>query len=416
MIDVIESEFEELLARPESETFERKGGVDPNNTADMLLKVAKPLIAMANTEGGTLLIGQKGKPYSDADLHRLDSAAIDDLVNKCVEPRAGNITTLPSRSKEFVKITIEESTNKPHVIQKTRTCLDEQGRDQVALSQGTILVRHSSKTEPANRADIERMLEEYRNKIFEQVKMVFEVTPGQEIVIVPSPDGALPVKVSEEEDALPVRQVLTTEPFLDFGQELKAGIKAWKTSGQLLNRAQICKAYVAREKVESSEEVELVLRSALHHWYPGYVWAGKLGLNRTTDLLAAIVEEDAYPECRESLKVASLLPSESAQRIFGIARGSSKWSVHLDLDKFAEVIKAPDLDKKVDTLSSLLYTGKTFRYSLQGKQYSVTKRDMTPELLTALAQESPHPPGNKRVLKVCDLEVYGRELLGESSL
>ena len=70
--------------------------------------------------------------------------------------------------------------------------------------------------------------------------------------------------------------VLTPTPFRDLPQELVGGIKAWKTSNQLLNETQIMKAYLERLVIQSPEAIELLLRSCWERHIPGFWWAARL--------------------------------------------------------------------------------------------------------------------------------------------
>lgn len=76
--------------------------------------------------------------------------------------------------------------------------------------------------------------------------------------------------------AVPMKQILDTEPFTNMGEELNASVKLWKTNKTLLNEISIAKSYLDADKINNNEWIELLLRSSLDKQMPSYVWAFKL--------------------------------------------------------------------------------------------------------------------------------------------
>lgn len=115
-----------LLAAPESESFERKSSLDPTRPDEMLGLVAD-LAAMANTNGGGVLVGTQGRAIPEGHLPLFDSARVDDKVSSFVHPRICGIrsTTI---DRDHVLIEIEKSQTPPHVFEREGNYHDLAGK------------------------------------------------------------------------------------------------------------------------------------------------------------------------------------------------------------------------------------------------------------------------------------------------
>jgi hypothetical protein len=347
----------QLSGVPESESFDRKSALDPTNAEDLLGLVAD-IAAMANTKGGMVLIGETGKTVPEGHSPLFDSARLDDKVNSFVEPRVGGIKS-SVLDADFLLVEVEKSPNPPHVFKKEGNYHDSQGKQRSAFRVGDIFARHSSKTERANRSDFDRWFEENRKRLFENVRMVFEAGPAAHVQVTER-EGP-PVRIDPTApDAQPVYDLLTPDPFRDLEQELVGGIKAWKTSGQFLNEAQILKAYRQRDKVVDPEVLELVLRSCWEHRLPGYYWATQIHPSRLFTVLEEVISADRYPASAEALKVASLLPRGWAKALLGHADSSARRSVKNLRRKLESVLRART--RKHAALAHLLYPSNRLKY------------------------------------------------------
>lgn len=117
------------------------------------LEVVKNVVAMANIDGGTIFLKS-----IQCDTTYLDSARLDDLVNKYIEPKFHGIRS--EVSEGACRILVERSTTRPHIFIDAVAYTDGKGRSRTAFYSGQVFVRHSSKTDPARGEDVERMLRE----------------------------------------------------------------------------------------------------------------------------------------------------------------------------------------------------------------------------------------------------------------
>jgi schlafen family protein len=395
----------EMLQRPESEEFDRKGVLDPTNAQDYLELVAH-LVAMANTRGGSILIGTQGSAISRADLPLFDSARIDDRVNSLIEPRVGGIKSSILGS-DFVLIEIEKSGNPPHIFKQDGNCNNRQQKPITVFRRGDAYVRHSSKSERANRTDFERWLEARQQRLFENVKLVFQASPEAQIQIAEG-SGGMPVRIDPNApNAQPVYDLLTADPFRDLEQELMGALKAWKTSHQLLNEAQIYKAYAERNKISNPEVIELLLKSSWEHHMQGYLWAARLDAVTLVRVIREVVTAERYPASQEALKIAAMLPREHVREIFQLVEGSYKKNIKKAVKKLEPVLRARA--RKFEAFVEALCPGQRLTYKagegLKEVKIEAVIESTFDEILNSLLEGRKE---NRGLFKLAELLVFGR--------
>jgi len=395
-----------LLALPESESFDRKSALDPTKPDDLLGLVAD-LTAMANTNGGAVLIGESGTVIPKEHLPLFDSARLDDKVNSFVEPRVSGIKSTVL-APEFVLVEVENSHNPPHVFKREGNYHDAQGKQRAMFRVGDVFARHSSKTERANRSDFDRWFEKNRSRLFENVRMVFEAGPAAHVQV--TEHEGPPVRIDPTApDAQPVYDVLTPNPFRDLEQELVGGIKAWKTSGQYLNENQILKAYAQRDKISDPEVLELILRSCWEHRLPGYYWAARMPPPRLFTVLEEMVTADRYPASGEAIKVAALLPRAWGKALVMNAK-SSRTTVQRLRRKLEAVLRARTR-KHVALLNALYPHIKTFKYKATEGAKEVKIEAIGEQLFEELLGTLPKDiRENRGPFRLSELLTYGAAL------
>lgn len=172
------------------------------------LQVVKTIVAMANTCGGTIQLERVSvAPYD------LDSARLDDLANRYVEPRLGGITSEPT-SNGGMKIEVRESEHKPHIffVEDGRYRDRAKDREEFVFRRGQVWVRHSSKNEPARGDDMQRMVRAALAGLLTRLSvevqerglpLAVELGAGGIPMHMSERDG-MAVRLSDEEGAVPV--------------------------------------------------------------------------------------------------------------------------------------------------------------------------------------------------------------------
>jgi hypothetical protein len=158
------------------------------------LELVKTLVSMANSTGGQVLI--RDVTCAEKDL---DSARLDDIVNRYVSPRVRNIQSRKLSTGAWT-ISVPRCTEQLHIFHHEASYQDARNIRRSAFYPGQIYVRHSSKTEPATADDLRRFLRDtvadWMAKLGEGIKSL-----GLDIS---SANSAMPVRLADEPGALVV--------------------------------------------------------------------------------------------------------------------------------------------------------------------------------------------------------------------
>jgi hypothetical protein len=203
-----------VSAKRESKTVDFKVSFDPDRASDWC-ELIKDIVAMANSGGGTILIGVNDRGDCTGDEAALkvmnnDPAKITDKIAKYTGMQfdAFAIDRCKRRGRWVAAITVGQS-NPPLVFEKPGTYALEDGKQKTAFAVGTLYVRHGAKSEPARSTDIDRLIERHVNRARKEwltgVKKVVTAPLGSAVSVLPPQ-----VVQSDSPTATPIR--ITTNP------------------------------------------------------------------------------------------------------------------------------------------------------------------------------------------------------------
>ncbi|MGA8265070.1 MAG: RNA-binding domain-containing protein [Ignavibacteriaceae bacterium] len=114
-------------------------------------KIAKEMIAFANTKGGIILFGvDDDKEIIGVESEKTEAALIEETANEYCEPPLNyQIEFIDVRGKEVVIVNIPESDNRPHRIQDYQNDFD--------ITKATVLIRVNDKSMQASKEMIRIM-------------------------------------------------------------------------------------------------------------------------------------------------------------------------------------------------------------------------------------------------------------------
>lgn len=238
-----------LQQSEESAIVEFKSSFDPARAGDWL-EITKDLVALANSGGGTLLIGvnDDGTP-SGADVAvalSIDPADLTNRINKYTNTQfhAFEIGACQKEGHPVCAIVVN-ACRIPIVFARVGTYEYEPGKQKTAFSMGTVYFRHGAKSEPGTSDDLrqflERELEAIRHSWLDGIAKVVESPTGSRIAVLPpeghpvGPAGALPLRLTNDPNAPPYYAVPidSTHPFRQ--KELIREVNAKLTDGRRIN-------------------------------------------------------------------------------------------------------------------------------------------------------------------------------------
>lgn len=186
-----EIEAQHVMNARESETFEVKSQF--GGTTEDWATLIKTVVAMANTSGGRIVLER-----IECKLADLDSARIDDKVNKYVSPRVRGITACAMEGG-YIDVGVNDSESKPHVFRCDLAVPDKPGK--AYFYPGQLWVRHGSKNEPATAEDVERILRQRVARVLDELRV--RVLQSDSPLSLTTGDG-IPVRFSDEPGAVAV--------------------------------------------------------------------------------------------------------------------------------------------------------------------------------------------------------------------
>ena len=161
------------------------------------MQLVKEIVAMANTQGGRILVGvandgqRVGVP--DRDRSRWDPAQVGDQLDRYINPDHVEVVIAfrPDGCPEgtaVVEVTVPQYQDPPLVI-----CKDGSDQSGTIFRKGDVLARNNTKVEAASRSDFIRWRAEDRQRLLESFKTVLlnpsatiRITQGDETLDPPS--------------------------------------------------------------------------------------------------------------------------------------------------------------------------------------------------------------------------------------
>jgi len=208
-----------------------KESFDPTNSGEWL-EIIKDVVAMANTGGGTILIGVNddgsvsGKDIAAAAS--TDPADITNKIHKYTDIHFHDFEmTYCQRSDTRICALIVGHSPIPIVFTKVGTYTYDvtTGKQKTAFSNGTVYFRHGAKSEPGTSEDLRQFLnreiELTKRSWMDGIAKIVEAPTGSTFAILPPedqrqvPSGAMPLRLVDDAEAPAYYAVPidTTHPF-----------------------------------------------------------------------------------------------------------------------------------------------------------------------------------------------------------
>lgn len=409
-----------LAIRGETRVLDFKESFDPQSNGDWC-ELIKDLVAMANTDGGYVVVGARNDGSSSgSDLTEaasLDQAVIVDKIGKYTDDQPAEINMRHFREKRKERVIFHVGpTDVPIVFCKPGTYAVSGSKQKTAFGQGTVYFRHGSKSEPARQADIRRafdsMFSKRRREILSGVKKVVKARADEQVVVLPksvrlTEDVAAPgVRLTDDPSAPAVRGLVGSGSYSSLQEELAAVVRNLDTDPEAYAaKAQLWRFYTHRKEIgDDGRTMECLLVSSMYRHCPPYYWASQLGAKEVLPICVAEAERDVYPGVQVAIRLAFALGGTAGRAV---------------LQQVARQSRYPSARQLAERL--LLKT--TVRYRVWGEygcrqvtirtqsgseQYSLSVDDLASA--EALIDKALPAKSNRGLVKKLDVLVYGTRL------
>jgi len=326
--------------------LELKRYIDPGAKRDLMLLV-KQIVAMANTEGGRILVGvtddgqRVGVP--DRDRSKWDPAPLGDQLDRYINPDHVEVVIAfrpdgcPAGTV-VVEVAVPQYPDPPLVI-----CRDGSDQSRTIFRKGDVLVRNNTKVEPASRSDYARWRREDRQRLLESFKTV---------VLNPSAT----VQITDGTERLDPPSYLLSRSVDLFRQR----------PDKLLDGKDLLYLFANREYLDkrSSDRRRLLMHSALRRQATLWFWLGLMDVEpgEVADVLFEALDmgdRDKSDMSRAIVRVGCLFLTPARYRDLIQAMESSRYAhIRQAAEQFGEIADArASIDKQR-------------RMSIEGRQVS----------------------------------------------
>lgn len=203
-------------------------------------------------------------------------------------------------------------------------------------------------------------------------------------------------------EAIPMRQILDTEPFNNINEELNASVKSWKTSKAMPSEILLANAYRNPKNIKDKEHLNLLFLSSLEKHLPPYLWASKIKNFELKNIIEEIIDKDCYPSSNEALKLIIVLSNKFISKILKMANSSK----YISVKNLATKISNLNLKDK-NRIESI----RKFLFGTSGYNDKVNNIDIVSIISSFIDADKEKKSEFKYFWRVYDLENFGRKLL-----
>ncbi len=210
-----------MSANRESKRVDFKVKFDPSEAREWC-EIVKDMVAMANSGGGTIIVGVKndGSPSGEdvSALLQIDPAKITDKIAKYTGEQFDKFAIREAYRGSY-KLAILQlySVSIPMIFTHPGTYDIGNRRQESAFSKGSVYFRHGAKSEPGNSNDLrewlERELRNVKKSWLGNIRKIVQAPIGHETKVLP-PDvvqpnltDIQPVRIVDDPNAPAYRQV-----------------------------------------------------------------------------------------------------------------------------------------------------------------------------------------------------------------
>lgn len=389
----------------DKESYEREEKDTFHGSEAEKLKYIHTLVCFANYNGGKFFVKKIKKTEFLKSF--FDAAVLENKLNSYMDPSISGIIGVSPYNKTGIKIIIKKSNRGPHFYKEDGYFINSKKEKVFVFKRGSIGIRRSGLNDIFNSKDLETL---FKNKLSELFKGVQEVVVKQPMGELFNTIGKLKGISSEivaykhnpkDPKAVPIRQILDTEPFNNINEELNASVKSWKTSKAMPSEVLIANAYKNSKNIKDKEHLNLLFLSSLEKHLPPYLWASKTKCSELKSLIKETINKDCYPSSNEALKLIVMLSNRFIAEILKSANSSK----YISMKNLATKIFNLNLKNKNRKESIRKFLFSTINYN---DKINIDITDIINNFIQANKEKKSE---FKYLWRIYDLENFGWKLL-----
>lgn len=323
-----------LNYKGETQAIDFKIAFESSETREWL-SITKDIIAFSNTTGGYIVFGIRDTTFekvgiAERDWHVLvDPDNIQKRINTYVLPPFTHLTSshVSDEGKEFIILHIPESKGKTHIVVKEGKFINKHTKEEIiVLRKGEIYVRRSGSCvliEPDDLdAILERRISHYKESLLENISQIVQAPAESKMYIVPIdervPDGVDKVRLSSDEDAIPIKGISSTEIPKTYEQEIATSIALFKKDkSHLPQKEWMLRLYSERRHIElHSDYYKAIALISLYLDVPCFYWLQYLPAEDIKGIVNEICESGThYSQCK-ALRIAACLSKSFFEKCY----------------------------------------------------------------------------------------------------
>ncbi len=310
------------------------------------LELTKDFMAFANTKGGYLVFGIDDLSFDVKGLNDevrdnlSETKKILDKINRYVEPDFTDV-----RSKEFddngqsiVAVYIPPSRGKTHIVTKEGSFLYPSGDKEVVLSPGDIYVRRSATNHIISPEGLDmiinKRIEYYKEKLFDRIFRISEISPTRLIKVEEEPDEADSYRLSSDPDATPVAGMSYTTKPSSFEEEIASNMAlARRDPNHNPSEKRLWAIYSNRMSLTLTDEMaEWLFQTYLLNSLPSLYWCARIDPHMIKEIIRESIHDAESLSSKSNIIKVSMCFGDGFYRST-IGEFSEREQEHLDYKK-----------------------------------------------------------------------------------
>ncbi|WP_121821042.1 AlbA family DNA-binding domain-containing protein [Halostella salina] len=295
--DVVEF-IKTTLPDTEGRLFDAKGELylrlpDSEDEQKQRAKIIKTVSALANVVDRSpyrfLLIGfqedgtfdgiQKRGPAGGDHIIDTDEAELQQLLIDYLEP-APDVERyeINQNNKCGLVLVIQPVKEPPSVVENN---IRIKGGTKSLITEGQVFTRKGSRNTRMGNDEFRNLVDRREQILLDKIEQ-FADDLAQVAGLSPEQleNATLAVSPSDDEDAFPLREVITTDPARDVNEKLKIAVKNWRSTGDLASSLNTVYQYydhrqeldLTNQDGERLDKAEYLIQSSIIHYLPGTEW------------------------------------------------------------------------------------------------------------------------------------------------